>query len=160
MRPARERVELLQFFFRVAMPGFSVNYGRSFGSVCRAEDQDREHGSEHLPILERLDRGEDTPRPDMYQLYRAADRTSPPAPVIAQAGRTRGLKLIVHPPSRSRRKHGGHTSVAGRECDSVPRNRANSEERSGAPSLTRTGGLRFRKPSLYPPELWGRTLRC
>ncbi len=51
MRPARERVELLQFFFRVAMPGFSVNYGRSFGSVCRAEDQDREHGSEHLPIL-------------------------------------------------------------------------------------------------------------
>ena len=33
----------------------------------------------------------------MYQLYRAADRTSPPAPVIAQAGRTRGLKLIVHP---------------------------------------------------------------
>ncbi len=39
MRPARERVELLQFFFRVAMPGFSVNYGRSFGSVCRAEDR-------------------------------------------------------------------------------------------------------------------------
>ncbi len=33
----------------------------------------------------------------MYQLYRAADRTSPPAPVIAQAGRTRGLKLIVRP---------------------------------------------------------------
>ncbi len=33
----------------------------------------------------------------MYQLYRAADRTSPPAPVIAQAGRTHGLKLIVHP---------------------------------------------------------------
>ena len=30
--------------------------------------------------------GEDTPGPDMYQLYRAADRTSPPAPVIAQAG--------------------------------------------------------------------------
>src|SRR6266851_3127493 len=41
--------------------------------------------------------GEDTPRADMYQLYRAADRTSPPAPVIAQAGRTRGLKLIVRP---------------------------------------------------------------
>src|SRR6266571_4459515 len=31
---------------------------------------------------------------------------------------------------------------------------------SGAPSPTRTGGLRFRKPSLYPPELWGRTPRC
>src|SRR5712691_9370411 len=30
----------------------------------------------------------------------------------------------------------------------------------GAPSPTRTGGLRFRKPSLYPPELWGRTPRC
>ena len=30
-------------------------------------------------------RGEDTPRADMYQLYRAADWTSPPAPVIAQA---------------------------------------------------------------------------
>src|SRR5229473_250785 len=29
-------------------------------------------------------RGEDTPRADMYQLYRAADWTSPPAPVIAQ----------------------------------------------------------------------------
>src|SRR5712691_3054152 len=29
--------------------------------------------------------GEDTPGVDMYQLYRAADRTSPPAPVIAQA---------------------------------------------------------------------------
>src|SRR6266852_3959832 len=29
--------------------------------------------------------GEDTPSPDMSQLYRAADRTSPPAPVIAQA---------------------------------------------------------------------------
>src|SRR5712692_10431120 len=29
--------------------------------------------------------GEDTPRADMYQLYRAADWTSPPAPVIAQA---------------------------------------------------------------------------
>src|SRR5229473_1800409 len=28
--------------------------------------------------------GEDTPRADMYQLYRAADWTSPPAPVIAQ----------------------------------------------------------------------------
>src|SRR5712664_4889488 len=41
--------------------------------------------------------GRDTPRPDMYQLYRAADRTSPPAPVIAQAGCTRGLKLIVRP---------------------------------------------------------------
>ncbi len=40
----------------------------------------------------------------MYQLYRAADRTSPPAPVIAQAGRTRGLKLIVeaHDPHSSR----------------------------------------------------------
>jgi len=33
----------------------------------------------------------------MYQLYRAPDRTSPPAPVIAQAGCTRGLKLIVRP---------------------------------------------------------------
>jgi len=33
----------------------------------------------------------------MYQLYRAADRTSPPAPVIAQAGCTRALKLIVRP---------------------------------------------------------------
>src|SRR5712664_1723514 len=42
--------------------------------------------------------GRDTPRPDMYQLYRAADRTSPPAPVIAQAGGTRGLKPIVRPP--------------------------------------------------------------
>src|SRR5438874_12205119 len=31
-------------------------------------------------------------------------------------------------------------------------------ERTGAPSLTRTGGLRLRKPSLYPPELWGRFL--
>src|SRR5712664_3097439 len=41
--------------------------------------------------------GRDTPRPDMYQLYRAADRTSPPAPVIAQAGGTRGLKPIVRP---------------------------------------------------------------
>src|SRR5712692_4758714 len=30
-------------------------------------------------------RGEDTPRADMYQLYRAADWTSPPAPVVAQA---------------------------------------------------------------------------
>src|SRR6266851_4391548 len=29
--------------------------------------------------------GEDTPGADMYQLYRAADRTSPPAPAIAQA---------------------------------------------------------------------------
>src|SRR6266478_5864628 len=37
----------------------------------------------------------------MYQLYRAADRTSPPAPVIAQAGRTRGLKLIVRPQGRA-----------------------------------------------------------
>src|SRR5712664_3126253 len=43
--------------------------------------------------------GRDTPRPDMYQLYRAADRTSPPAPVIAQAGGTRGLKPIVRPVS-------------------------------------------------------------
>src|SRR3989442_15481218 len=33
-----------------------------------------------------LERGEDTPRPDMYQLYRAADWTSSPAPVIAQGG--------------------------------------------------------------------------
>src|SRR5712664_2914232 len=41
--------------------------------------------------------GRDTPRPDMYQLYRGADRTSPPVPVIARAGRTRGLKLIVRP---------------------------------------------------------------
>ena len=41
--------------------------------------------------------GEDPPGPDMYQLYRAADRTSPPAPVIAQAGCTQGLKLIVRP---------------------------------------------------------------
>src|SRR5438128_11137018 len=44
--------------------------------------------------------GEDTPGPDMYQLYRAADRTSPPAPVIAQAGCTQGLKLIVRPKSK------------------------------------------------------------
>jgi hypothetical protein len=35
--------------------------------------------------------GGDTTQADMYQLYRAADRTSPPAPVIAQAGRTRGV---------------------------------------------------------------------
>src|SRR5438045_262288 len=32
--------------------------------------------------------------------------------------------------------------------------------RRSAPSLTRTGGLRFRKPSLYPPELWGRFRKC
>src|SRR6266852_4426625 len=63
--------------------------GRPDEKPPRASDRNR--------IRERLDRGEDTPRPDMYQLYRAADRTSPPAPVIAQAGRTRGLKLIVHP---------------------------------------------------------------
>ncbi len=44
-----------------------------------------------------LEPGEDTPRPDVYQLYRAADRTSPPPPVIAQAGCTRALKLIVRP---------------------------------------------------------------
>src|SRR5207237_9699122 len=37
---------------------------------------------------------------------------------------------------------------------------ASLERKSGAPSPTRTGGLRFRKPSLYPPELWGRTPRC
>src|SRR5712691_6904787 len=42
----------------------------------------------------------------MYQLYRAADRTSPPAPVIAQAGRTRGLTLIVRPKGR------GHDWIA------------------------------------------------
>src|SRR5256885_17088646 len=36
----------------------------------------------------------------MYQLYRAADRTSPPAPVIAQAGCTQSLKLIVRPKSK------------------------------------------------------------
>src|SRR6266852_766529 len=41
--------------------------------------------------------GEDTPRADMYQLYRAADRTSPPAPVMAQAGCTHGLKPILRP---------------------------------------------------------------
>jgi len=30
--------------------------------------------------------GEDTSGADMYQLYRTADRTSSPAPLIAQAG--------------------------------------------------------------------------
>jgi hypothetical protein len=30
-------------------------------------------------------------------------------------------------------------------------------QENGAPNRTRTCGLRFRKPTLYPPELWGRT---
>src|SRR5712664_4559456 len=45
--------------------------------------------------------GRDTPRPDMYQLYRGADRTSPPVPVIARAGRTRGLTLDARGGQRS-----------------------------------------------------------
>src|SRR5690348_13471027 len=32
---------------------------------------------------------------------------------------------------------------------------AGLRRKSGAPNRTRTCGLRFRKPTLYPPELWG-----
>src|SRR6266851_1714643 len=54
--------------------------------------------------------GEDTPGADMYQLYGAADRTSPPAPVIAQAvtptaaSGARSAARTLGPPCENRKR--------------------------------------------------------
>src|SRR5712664_3810077 len=87
--------------------------------------------------------GRDTPRPDMYQLYRAADRTSPPAPVIAQAGGTRGLKPIVRPGT------GRHLSAERLDLPRVPGERGPARDggaRTTLPRLRGAGTSRLPRP--------------
>ena len=55
------------------------------------------------------------------------------------------------PRNDTRRANGGRKSLrAANQCDDV---RSNATENDNAPGRTRTCGLRFRKPLLYPPEL-------